>query len=359
MSLVKITQEIRLLVKIAAGITVIGVLIFIFIQGGAFIKNVLYPTPPAPPEQKFGKLPNLQFSSPTKELEYRINTVSGSLPTFPDRMLVYTISQPVANILALQNVRSHMTQAGFVDNESRVPEKDTYYQWTNSSIHSTIIYDLLSNNFLMQSSYLTAQDLFSDSILPDTDSITDTLKYFLGAIGADTSDIDFGKTSIKLFTIDNQSLVEATDHISKTQAKVAKLVLFQNSIKVNPFPFGDGTIDSLPVSYYDPTLSNIMFTIAATKSGPQVVEGQFYHFPVNLTQSSTYPLKTAQQAFQDLQKGNAKVFYTGSLANIDITDMNIVFYLSENNPQYLQPIYIFTGKDFIGYVQAISSSSLK
>ena len=85
--LADIDSQIRTLGKIAAVGAVALVLLFIVIMGGSFIKNTLFPTPPAPPEEKFGALPIVSFpGQDSKKLTYTISTLTGDIPTLPGRV---------------------------------------------------------------------------------------------------------------------------------------------------------------------------------------------------------------------------------------------------------------------------------
>ena len=79
---------------------------------------------------------------------------------------------------------------------------------------------------------------------------------------------------------------------------------------------------------------------------------------VDENDAGVYPIKTTKQAFDDLVQGNAYVMNNSVAKNVDITDVTLGYYLGSETQPYTVPIYIFTGKNFIAYVQALASSAL-
>ncbi len=87
----------------------------------------------------------------------------------------------------------------------------------------------------------------------------------------------------------------------------------------------------------------------------QIVDGHFFHQNIS-TKFSTYPLKTADQAFSELKDQKAYIAsYYGNNNNVSIKNVFLAFYMEDAPQDYLMPIIIFEGDNgFFAYVSAIT-----
>jgi hypothetical protein len=118
-------------------------------------------------------------------------------------------------------------------------------------------------------------------------------------------------------------------------------------------------VDSLPIVYDNPNDSQIKFVVSYPGSSFQILEGEFYNHEPDLTKSSDYPVKSATAALEDLKSGNAYMINPQNLTNVDITNVELKYYLNRESSEYLLPIIVFTGINFTAYVEAIPASSLE
>ena len=82
---------------------------------------------------------------------------------------------------------------------------------------------------------------------------------------------------------------------------------------------------------------------------------QFINFPIDTTTYATYPIKTAETAYNDLKTGKGIVILQPPKAQVSISSVYLGYFISDKYTPYLQPIYIFEGQNFVAYVPAISS----
>lgn len=340
-TLAQVTSETRLTLKILAGIFTVLTLVFLFFKGGEIFKNLFFPTPPPPPDEKFGKLPEIIFPAqqPTN-YSFEINTISGKLPAFPDRMKTYKVKETPPTLSALQNTRNKMKNAGFSERETKL--SDTKYQWGNRT-GEIIIYDTETNNFWIKSNYLNNVDSLGYPALKKDDSLRLT-KSFLDYIRGDMEDLDLERSTLTYYKILNGALVKAE---SQNEANVARLDLFQKELE-----------RGLKI-YYPETDKSIMYFVFAYRGGmAQIVEGQYLHFPANTESIATYGIKNSQEAFEDLKNGNSFIAKGDIKAGgyMGITDVSLGYFAGEENQKYLLPIVIFEGNNFAAYVSAIRES---
>lgn len=341
-TLAKVTSEVRIILKFLVASFIIAFSIFIFLKGGQIFKNVFFPTPLPPPEEKFGKLPRIAFPSQKfNSIEYKINTLTGGLPVFADRMIVYKFKKKVPSLVALQTAKNNLKQNGFSENETKI--SDSIYQWGNKT-GENIQLNVQNNNFKINSNLLTNPPSKFSGPAEKQEGAYRTATNFLQGLGIDTSDLEQEKSTLAYLKVVDGKIVVAD---SQKDAQYGKLNLFQENIGQNYS------------IYYPGVNESVMQFILRNEDGiPKIVGANFMHFVVDEKNSSSYPIKNSNEAFEDLQKGNAFIFSQNSEAVIDITDVFLGYYIGEENQQYLLPIILFKGKSFLAYVQAIRETSI-
>jgi len=315
------------------------VVVIVFIQMFLIVKEAIFPTPPPKPTVAFGKLdPQLFPASVTdKKLTYKINTLTGNLPTFSDQMKIFKIKTLAPDLLSLQNAKNKVAEAGFKSEPTKI--SDVIYQWNNtlpSGLSQSIKMDIVDNNFTLASNFISDKSVLSGSLPNEKDSIK-TASYYLSQINTLPTDIDTSKTKVRFFSIQNGTLASTT---SLADADVVGVNFFQKDV------------DKLPVVYEQPNSSNINVLV-----GPQeeVVQAQyFYQTPSD--ESATYLVKTSAEAYQDLQKGIAYIAsYDGSSSTVSIADAFPAYYMSSQTQKYLMPVIVFEGSNnFTAYVPAVT-----
>lgn len=325
------------------GLGIIGIIVLvIIIQIGQNIKNSLFPTPPTPPNVKFGKLS--AFSFPQGNIDgsnftYTINTLSGSLPILPDRATVYKMIQPQPSFQSFQNASTLLNKIGFINKPTSF--SDTTYQWTKDTPFFTkIIYNILTNNFMYTSNYATSPAILAAQQITDQQSAVTASTLFFSSFLPLPSDIDPTKAQTSIFAINNGTLIPAQS-LSGTQ--IIRTDFFQNDI------------NSLHI-YYPNYPKSLMYTLVGSGDQQlQVVEAKYIYQGVDTSQSATYPIKTAAQAFDELKNNKAYIAnYDGKGNTITIRDVTLGYYIGEQQQNYLIPIIVFLGdNNFYAYVSAI------
>lgn len=337
MTLAKLTAETRIFLKIGGAGVVLIFLLFLIFQGASVVQKTFFPAPPAPPEEKFGKLSKVNF--PEQDIlvpEFRVNTVAGVLPSFPNQIRVYELVKNAPDITALSSARQKAASLGFTQNEKQVNVNT--YRWSNTSQNSFLLYNINSFNFSVDSDYLERGDFIS-GVITENEDITRLVSEFVQTLSANTSDIDFNKSSYSYFISSNNELREVP---TLTNATFAKIFLYQNPI------------DNLSI-YYPTTEPSLLYFTVGNNNSLTVVEAAYDHFVANPSSSSTYAIKSTSEAFEDLKNGKGYILNQAESGAIDITDVVLGYYLSRDPEQrYLLPIFVFSGKDnFKAYVSAL------
>lgn len=340
-SLANITSELRLVLKILAGVLAGIFVLFLLYSGFIFAKNQFFPEPPPLPEAKFGKIPDVSFPLQEKSsVGFKLNTKSGDLPTnFPDRVNVYKNKGFEPSLTALQDARSRVEGLQFNNREEKVSE--TTFRWTKAS-GETISLDIYTNDFTVDSSFLFFPDLYSSGSFALTkDRLTNIVTAFLGGLEIDVSDFDFDVTRVKYYKITNNTLEQVE---SQNDAQIARVDLFQKRV------------DEKPIFYPEYNGSTMHFFIGEREGVLQITKAEFYQHVTNTSESSTYPIIPVQKALDDLSKGKGLILTEKPLFSrtFEITDVNLVYYYGKNDTGYLNPVYVFYGSDFFAIVNALS-----
>lgn len=327
------------------GLLIIGLIaLAMLVRVVLYVKELIFPTPPPKPTVAFGKLQQQVFPLNTtdKELTYSINTLSGTLPSLPSQTKVYLIQKIRPDLLALNKASSMVKSAGFLENAS--PITDRIFEWSNNpnllGIERRIRLNIVDYSFVITSAYLTNQTVLTGINLPNKTKAIDISEKMLEDMSLLPEDIDITKTKASLFSIKGNELVTAT---SLSNSQVIEVNFFQKDI------------NKLSIYYEKPNSSNISILVGGGQSQGQVVGANYIYQSVS-NESSTYPLKTTTQAFEELEQKKAYIAsYFGSKDNVSIRKVFLGYYVGSQTQDFLMPIIIFQGDDgFYAYVPAVT-----
>ncbi len=345
-SLAGTTEKLRSVLKIAAIIAAGLFGVYLLIMGGVFVKNMLFPAAPDAPKQAFGDLPQIIFDqNASSTIDYQINTVSGELPTnLPSKMFVYKIDQPKPDLLALQNVRSSTSIAGF--NQQEIKVSDTVYQWSNPSTNATIQFDINYKTFEIRSNFLSNQDLFANPIFPDEERIQKNVNDILRSLQVNLDGLAYTDDSLKYYTLSGNTLTQVDNVFN---AKAIRVSLYNNNI--------ENELGNYPFIYPNPEFPNVSLLVSYPSSSRMIVlDGHSYNHRLT-EESSDYPVKGVGKAFEDLKAGNGYLYNPENLTSIQITNAYLAYYLDKNTTEFAQPVYVFEGINARGIVPAVEKIS--
>ncbi len=342
LTLTAASKETKLIIKWAAIILAVIFVILIGIRTLIILKETLFPTPPPKPTVLFGKLTPAIFpgSTTNENFTYSLDTISGELPNFPQQLKIYKVEVPKADLLALKNVGETVANAGFQNGPFKVSDK--LYFWTNDrgDFLKTIRVNIQNGNFTLFSPFYFDNSILAAKNLPREKEAIKDAQNFLSDIEYLSSDLDLGKTKANLLSIKDGQVDGA---ISLSSAHGYRVNFFQKNI------------NNLPVYYEKPNESNVNVIITGGENSSQVVRAS-YLLQKPSKDVSTYPMKTSQEAFEELKDGKAYIasFY-GESNKIKINEVFLAYYISSKEQEYILPIIVFVGNDgFYAYVSAVT-----
>ncbi len=366
----------------AFGIGAIIVLVVLF-RVSILVKNVLFPPKIEPANHAYDILPAIQFPENivAQNLTYSLNTISGELPEFPDRINVFPVIHPEPNLLNLDHAKEKALSLGFINIAGNLlPETalgDSVYQWKETSgINRKFTINTVNFNFDLKSDYITSITVLTAQYLSSQDNAIQVSHSFLDTINLFPDDINLEKTTTpnqtakyvtypQLFSIKNGELIPTT---SLSKAQIIRVDLYQKDMEyeLNTGVTNDQKVlkrieMKLPIMYPHPPYSTMSFLVGSGQGDARVVSADFVHQEIQLPakdeEEATYPLKAAQTAFKELKDGNAYIAaYNGADTQILIKDVYLAYYLGEKEQSYLMPVYVFEGENgFFAYVSAVST----
>jgi hypothetical protein len=279
-----------------------------------------------------------------------MNTISGKLPAFPSKVKVFKTDKLPITLLNVDNARQKVAEVGF-DNDAmkqyhELALSTTKYQWQvlTNDLFRTIIMDTNTYNFKLSTSYRTYEPLLTQSFTNDDTSAEKIAISFLQAMSLPIDDINQDKPKVQTLMLKDGVLVQADSGLT---TQIMRVDLYQKDV------------DELPIYYPTYPFSPMYFLIMARAiNTDDVVEANFPHQLV-ASESATYPIKTAQEAFNELEQGKAYITnYFGTSSSIQIIDVSLGYYIGESSQDYLMPVILFQSKNFYAIVPAIKDACL-
>lgn len=292
----------------------------------------------------FGKIPQLQFSSridyPPKAT-FSLDTLSGKPTEASSSANVYFLPVRPVRFGYLQKAYFMAKTLGFDTTFTKHTTKDTTL--TIEDEEKKVNIDITNFNYDFKLNYETRPELFSDSIVPTKQVAAEFAKQFLRALGKYHDEFVRSQPEVIYMRFEHDtgefSVVENAE-----EANVVEVDFFR--------PDMPGGFSLRPPRYFN---SQNYVVMTFTPTGYKVIKSQIKYFPYDAQNIGIYPIKTASQAYEELQKGNGTIVSAGKNGSaISIEKMFLGYYDPEIYQTYLQPIFVFLGKNgFVAYVPAL------
>ena len=307
--------------------------------------NKINPPPPPPPTVKFGKLPTLPFPTPTEgevkpNLTFSLETAEGGLPALPPQTNVYFMPTISSNLLSLQIATDKAVSLGFSPNWQQV--SDTLYKFPHVSERSELLMNIVSGAFSI------SFDLKSDSSPltrrpPAPEIAASQIRSYLSSADLLPEDLT-AETTHEFLKQEGESLVPA---LSLSEASLIKINFFRK-------PYNE-----LPSLTPKPNEANVWFIVSGlTEKQKQIIASEFHYFPIDETEFSTYPLRTAEDSWNTLTSGGAYIASYGlnqEGEQVKIRRIYLAYFDSGEPTEFYQPIIVLEGdKGFVAYIPAVT-----
>jgi hypothetical protein len=341
-SLTHIAVTTRKIIRYSVFFVIFLIVAKILFDIGSGVYRKFFPAPPPPPTVSFGKLPKLPFpDSPKVSLTYSLETPEGGLPLLDTQAKVFFMPKLAANLLALDVAREKSQALGFLPTEQEV--SPTIYRFPHRDTPSTLEMNIVTGIFSI--SYDLGADPSPIERKPPAPEIAaSTVRSYLSSADLLPDDLT-GPTVHEFLKIDSKNLIGA---ISLSDSDLVKINFFRK------------TYADLPSLTPEPNKGNVWFIVSgAQERTKQIIAAEYHYFPVDEGKLSTYPLKTAQIAWDELAGGSAFIASTGQNKegdSIKIRRVYLAYYDAGVPTEFFQPIVVFEGDNgFVAYVPAVTA----
>mgnify|MGYP001590433495 FL=1 len=299
------------------------------------------PPPPPAPTVRYGKLPMLVFPSTTNnfsKLNYRLETIEGGLPKLANVSKIYFVSINKSRILELERIKAKAAVLGF----SQAPEKtdEQTYKFVHLDQPAQLTVNIIYNSYIYGYDWRSDADIWGARDVPNNGQALVEAKNFWQSLGLLSGDLADGKAKFTYLAINGGELVSTT---ALSEANFVRVDL-QRSDK-----------DGLPV--VTPTNISPVYVIfsGAGDRSKRVIEARYAYSKILDDNFSTYPLKSVDQAWNELQAGGGYVANPAG-NQIVVRKASLAYYESDTPQEFFQPVFVFEGDGgFVGYVPAVST----
>lgn len=292
------------------------------------------------PEMKFGSLPKLNFPPArvsSSNYSYSLDTVTGGLPNLPKFIKVYFIPQAGLSLMSPDRSRKLAEKLGFPNGPKVI--STTQYSFSDNNF-GVLNMDITTANFHFQRVAKEKNPVASESAqentapLPGENQLIEELKNYLSSKNLLVPELAAGRGSV---------IYEGTSAENSETVDVSLIL---------------SDFDNLPIVF--PAYKHGLVRATITKYTSEIsrfFKVDYTFWPIDVTTSSTYPLKTAVQAFDELKSGLGFVSVESPVPQVSITRISLAYFESEEYSPYLQPVVVFEGPDFTALVPAIAGKN--
>lgn len=292
-------------------------------------------------DTKFGLLPPLDFPtsnvSPTN-FSYSLDTTTGGLPKvgqdpgFEKIIKVYFVVKSFATLLSSE--RSQALAEKFDITTPPQILSETKYRFKDQD--KILNVDLDSGNF----SYSKEATISGGESLDDDNKLVLSFEQTLATLGVLREDLKTGRNKVTLLKTVQGRFVSTK---LRSEAEAAQISLWSAPIDKK----------SIFTSDFNKSLVSAVVLRGADQLD-NYLSLNFNYYQIDTTTFATYPIKTAEIAFDDLKSGKGVIIVEPEKPQVSITSVYLGYFLSENYSPYLQPIFVFEGPNFVAYVAAVS-----
>jgi hypothetical protein len=191
--------------------------------------------------------------------------------------------------------------------------------------------------------YLSDQLLQNPEEMPSKENAITLAKNFLTQGSLLSDDLANGEQKVSYWEINYDGL-QSVDALS--QANIIRVDFYRKNLEgkweiISP-QIGEASVSVLVSGNED--------------KEKQIIEASFKYADIDRESFSTYPIKTAEEAIEDLKAGNYWPVSDVTATQVTIRNMYLAYFEPVSLTNYLQPIFVFEGdNNFVAYVPAIPS----
>ncbi|MCD8546300.1 hypothetical protein LRY64_03000 [Candidatus Woesebacteria bacterium] len=306
--------------------------------------KALNPPPTPGPTMGFGYLPKPAFPNQIAEdrpTSYRLDTVGQTLPNFGTQVPVYFMPSAQPNLLALDSAKETAASLGFVFAPEKISAEE--YRWRRSTpIPATLEMNIVTKHLDLDVDWASSVSLLDKKNVPTPEQLTLETRSLLRSANLLPADIATASPDITYIRALGGELQPVS---SVSEADFVRVDIFR--LAPNDFP----TV----TSEQDRGVIRVLFS-GSREQGERVLRLESDYSSVDWSNFETYPLQSAQLAWQALQAGEGFIVTPPRGDEAVIREVTLAYYEPTQLQNYYQPVYVFSGDDnFRAYVPALDS----
>ena len=309
---------------------------------GAGIYRHFFPPAPPPPTVLFGKLPLLTFpisSKPDQTFNFSLELPEQELPKTSTILPLFATQARRPYFGALEQTRKTAKALGFGEREESL--SPSIYRFRKKEVEGiSLDINIITGVFAISSNLSQNQDLLN--LRPPSGEVTTSIvRAYLSSADLFPADFSQGKASTQFLQNQAGNLIQAP---SLSEANLVRVDLFRQSY------------NDLPTVTPMPGKATVWFILSGEERDRQIIAGEYHYFGVDQQTSSTYPIKTANQAWEELKNNQGAFIFLPGQTNIVVRRVYLAYYDSPEFQEFFQPVFVFEGDNgFVGYVPAVTS----
>lgn len=331
-------------------------LIVLWFTGSGIINwwKLTHPEPPPPPTMDFGQLKAIIFPASTvQNLEYELLTPDGTAGNFPDRMKVFFVPEKKSSFSDTKKATELAQQLDFLF-EPTVINKTTY-RWTRTDpLPSSLEVDVITQNFYLKRQWQADPTLVTNKKFNSDKQVVMDAQSEVRRAQLLATDL-VGNEKVSYLRAQGSQLIPA---ISLSEADFVRVDFFRKNIEEK------GANNKVLSSYAfyplkaDQGLAWVILAGVAEQKR-KLMEFDYHYYPIEYETFGTYPIKTAQTAFEELKGGKGYVAAFEGSGKGTVRRVALGYIDSADN-RYTMPVYIFTGDNgLVAYVSAIKDEAIQ
>lgn len=342
--------------------------LFFMVKIGLNFREKQIATRPKPPKVieptlAFGKLPSLKFAQAAtkRPASYELKTVTGVIPQYPPIAKIFLMPKPAGvTFFSLEKGREFAARLGFLGEPEEL--NASQYRWTqeveipeveDKKAQRSLVVDVASGNFKLNYD-LSSDPVITGGTLSEEKVMVQTTITFLKGLNLYADDL-VGGHQVAYLNFQGGRLV---DVLSRADAKFIRISFFRKGIKnalLGPRVIG-GEITPIALPKFDQAQVRAVLSPAPEKER-QFVRIDYIFWPVDYENFATYPLKSGEEAFNELVNNGGAVISGGDQNKATIRRTSLAYYDPQEHQDFFQPVFVFEGdNNFIAYVPAVANT---
>jgi hypothetical protein len=330
-------------------------------------------------------IPSLKLATGS-DMYFELQTDSGKIDALPSIINVYKFDNPVQSLSSQANAKILANKLGFT--AEKITRNGTEsYSWSDTN--RTLIVLSKNLNFTMKTNTTYIKKIAATGTTPSEQEAKSIAVNFLRSIGFTTSDYSNGTPTTTLININpdgsyseaaslseaelvrvdfnrNKSMITIPSNIVGASTMVESFKKKLGEPSTESMIVNDARLDiytfNTAVTFLNTSKSNISVYIgvAADKNNKylsSIYQIDYAYWPIQETACGTYELINPNIAIERIQAGDGSLVYLNDTKGDTVVDytprsvkkftilyVNLTYFESASEQQYLQPVYVISGE---------------